>query len=770
MSQESGERGASNSAPEDLFVDLFAQVFGVENATLLASEYPVQDIYGGSRAIDFALRTADQLIAIEIDGLTWHVPEAVPVEKYEDDLLRQNSLIHQGWRVFRWTDRQIVQEPERVKEELALFLERVPGLLSFDDFLPKQRGELLELRPHQEQALQSLVRMRAEGKTIALLHHAQGAGKTLTAITDAQRVGGRTLYLAHTRDLVLQARDEFRRHWPQASAGLYLGGEHEPDAHNVIGSIQSVSDNLTAFPPDVFAYLVIDEAHHATAATYRRVLGHFRPRFVLGLTATPDRADGESVLELFRDCAHRLSLREAVESGELVPIRCVRVRTNVDLSRVRYNQVQYNRRDIEETVMIPARDRLIVDTYLKHVRGKKAVAFCVNVRHGEEVADLFRRAGVPAESVSGQMPNRRRQECLQAFQAGRTRVLCACDILNEGWNCPDVEVLLMARPTLSRVIYLQQLGRGTRKAPGKECLVVFDFVDNATRYNQSLSLHRVLGQGRYRDGGLVLAPGELLAAEEQALARGEKPTAVLEIGLWAKDFEQVDVFNWQDTAGTMYSVAELELTLGAAEGTVRRAIERGTVTPDHTLPLGERTYHYFRKERAEEIRAALGLPATDEHNIRDRFLEFVTTMDMTTSYKPVMLLALLNSADENGKAPASSVAQRFRQFYDDRRAQGLVVEQPSAVMARVDMLDDTDVLRVMLRSPFDKFGRREYLRHGRDLADIRFDPRLWRQLAPEHLEKVRAMCNQAIVTYYERLAKKWVPVLRDPAGAHRRSQ
>ena len=102
-------------------------------------------------------------------------------------------------------------------------------------------------------------------------------------------------------------------------------------------------------------------------------------------------------------------------------------------------------------------------------------------------------------------------------------MLCACDLLNEGWNCPDIEVLMMARPTLSRVIYLQQLGRGTRKAPGKDCLVVFDFVDNATQYNQSLSLHRVFAQGRYRAGSLVVAPPSVMSEEEQTLARGEAP-------------------------------------------------------------------------------------------------------------------------------------------------------------------------------------------------------------------------------------------------------
>ena len=239
------------------------------------------------------------------------------------------------------------------------------------------------------------------------------------------------------------------------------------------------------------------------------------------MTATPDRADGLSALEVFRNAAHRLSLREAVENGELVPIRCVRVRTNIDLSRVRFNQVQYNRRDIEERVLVPSRDQLIVETYMHHVPGRKGVAFCVNVRHGEDLAERFGAHGVPARSVSGRMSATDRKATLEAFARGELRVLCACDLLNEGWDCPDVEVLLMARPTLSKVIYLQQLGRGTRKAPGKESLIVFDFVDNATRYNQSLSLHRIVGTSQYKAGALVLAPQELLDAENAALGEGQ---------------------------------------------------------------------------------------------------------------------------------------------------------------------------------------------------------------------------------------------------------
>ena len=324
-------RAETSTQPEDLFAGLFAEVFGLEKAQLLVPQHPVADIEGTTRYVDFALRTVAERIAFEIDGLTWHVPDPARVRDYEDALLRQNSLIHLGWRVFRWTDRQVADEPERVKDQLALFLERIPGLLEFDDFLPRQRGQLLELREHQEDALRALDALRAGGNTIALLPHATGTGKTVTAIADARRLNLRTLFVVHTKELVEQAVGKFAELWPGVSCGRFGDSVRDTIEHVVVGTVQSLSKNLAAFKPDDFGYLIVDEAHHATAESYRQLLGYFKPRFTLGLTATPDRADGQSALEVFRTAAHRLRLREAVECGELVPIRCVRVETNVDL-------------------------------------------------------------------------------------------------------------------------------------------------------------------------------------------------------------------------------------------------------------------------------------------------------------------------------------------------------------------------------------------------------------------------------------------------------
>lgn len=738
--------------PEEQFVKLFAEVCGIDKVALLVPQFPVTDIYGNSRFIDFAIRTAFFRVAFEIDGLTWHHPAAITIDKFEDDLLRQNSLIHDRWKVFRWTDRQIVEDQETVREQLTTFLASVPGLLGLSDFLPRQLGSVIEFRDHQREALEALESLRHDGKTIALLAHATGTGKTVVAIADARRLGGRTLFVVHTTPLVKQATEAFRTFWPEVTTGQFGGGVRDVDCHNVVATVQTLSRSLEEFDPHQFDYLVIDEAHHSTAETWRGLLSYFQPKFILGLTATPERADGEDLLEIFKNSAHRLSLQEAVERGELVPIRCFRVETNVDLTRVRFNAVDYRRADVEQLVTIPARDRLIVDTYLSHVSGRRAVVFCVNVRHSDSIAALFQASGIAAASVSGRMSPTERETILAAFEAGELKVLCACDVLTEGWDCPAVEVLLMARPTLSKVVYLQQIGRGTRRSPGKECLVVIDFVDNTNRHSVSLSLHRVLGKSGYRPGGLVVAPQTIMQAEETKIQAGERPTQAIDISLWVKEFVEIDLFNWQETLRDMISLSDLERELTVAENRLRTAVDKGRLRPDQTIQVGERAYAYFvnTEERKTEICQHLGIERIEPQTVRRRFLDFCHEMDMSSSYKPVFLLAMLESVDETGTAPIQKVLKSFRAFYENRAHSGLEVERGNNRLRRISDLDDSSVRRTMLESPFEKFERRSFLKYARDLAFLRFDGHLWRQLTENDKTLLRSFCDGAVTKYFDR--------------------
>jgi superfamily II DNA or RNA helicase len=744
-------RTDEGSRPEELFAELFAQQFGLEKAQCLIPEYAFTDIEGQTRYIDYALKTGTINFAFEIDGLQWHHPSALSIMDYEDQLLRQNSLVHMDWRVLRWTDRQVAQQPHQVKDELALFLEKVPRFLSYEDFLPKQSGAVIDLRNYQVDALTELQRLRSTGNTIALLTHPTGSGKTTTAVLDAKRLGGRTLFLAHRDNLVRQAKREFKKLWPERRCGLFLGNSKDFDAPIMSASIQALAQNITLFSPDAFSYVIVDEAHHASADTYRTILSYFTPRFTLGITATPERADDKDILDVFRNCAHRLSLEEAIRSGHLAAIRCVRVKTNIDLSKVRFNSINYLRRDLEESIRVPSRDSLIVNTYLQNVPGKRAVAFAVNVDHGEALAKSFCGANVPARSVSGRVPVKEREAILQQFREGKQLVLCACDVLNEGWDCPELEVLLMARPTLSKVLYMQQLGRGTRKSPGKEELIVFDFVDNASRYNVSQSLHRILGKKHYIPGALVEGTAEAMQNDAEAIARGEKPMQTLHVSLWVKDFKEIDIFNWQEISKDMLTVGELEVALAVGEGFIRRSIERKEIEPDHQFRIGERTYHYFARERQEEIREALGLPKVTDETIKTLFMKFVCKMDMSSSYKPVFLKVFLSVCDEKGRAGITEVAKAFREFYENRSKGGLSIEKPAMRMADVTNLTLDDIMQVLLSMPFEKFERRHYFRYARDLAFIEMKPSLWKQLTVPDIEELCHACERGIKMYYARL-------------------
>jgi hypothetical protein len=330
-------------------------------------------------------------------------------------------------------------------------------------------------------------------------------------------------------------------------------------------------------------------------------------------------------------------------------------------------------------------------------------------------------------------------------------MLCACDSLNWGWDCPDGEVLLMARPTLSRIVYMQQLGRGTRKAPGKESLLVFDFVDNPGRYNASWSLHRVTGTARYRKGALVLAPEAQLAEERTLFERGEAPPTVLDLGLWVDRYEEIDLFDWQSVVKGMIALPDLEVELAVAEGFLRREVQRGNLQPDHTLPIGSRRYHYFARERVDGIRARYGLEKVTGANIRDRFFDFCEEMDMSASYKPVLLHCLLETADANGSVELGALVAAFRGFYAGRAKSGLPVERAQMVLARVRDLSDGEVQRTMLGMPFRKFAQRGYLSYGRDVSKVQFDRCLWRRLSPEDLARLRRLAKKHIEAYYARL-------------------
>ena len=711
------------------------------------------DIYGRHRYIDFALESPKSKIAIEIDGETYHNPSKVSENKYADDLLKQNSLIYDNWKVYRWIYSQLEKQPEKVKDELITFLGSSPMFKAFEADLPVQMGQTIELRDYQQEAIENLKKMREDGKTIALLYHATGVRKTITAATDAKAVGGRTLFLVNALKLASQAKDTFAKVWPEATLGEYTGSQKDVSQTVIFATVQSISKDLEKFSPTDFDYLIVDECHHAAANTYQKIFTYFHPKFILGLTATPERSDGEDMLELFQNVAHKMDLKTAVERGVLVPIRCIRVKTNIDLTDVRINGIKYNSQDLESKLFIPERNQLIVDTYLKYVNGKKAVIFCASVDHAAEIAKLLRDNGVKAEAVSGRDRVEVREKILKDYETGSTNVLCACDLLNEGWDSPHTTVLFMARPTMSKTIYLQQLGRGTRRCPGKEELLVIDFVDNANMFNMPYSLHRVLDIAKYQPMAYVLAPENKRKLDQDMLFQGEKPEAWLDVPIDVSDYEIIDLFNWQNSVKDMISQIEFVRMVDVQSETVERYIKDGKVKPDLSIPFGDkRMFHYFREESIRNIAKQYGWDLITPQNMADKFMKFIETMDMSYSYKPVLLKAIYEYMDSSGRVALPDVVDYFIDFYEDRKAHGMIAEKSTSIYQKGGYTRK-DVEKNILSNPFKRFEDMRFLMRCKDVETIEVNPIIFRKLTREDWLHIVDVCDKSLEKYYLRLKK-----------------
>jgi superfamily II DNA or RNA helicase len=321
-----------------------------------------------------------------------------------------------------------------------------------------------------------------------------GTGKTLTFVTLARELGRPSLVVVHRDELLRQAVDTFGQVWPGATVGT-LPGEGWQDAQVIVATVQSLHRKLDLFPPDRFGLAVIDEAHHAVASMWGKVMEHFRPRFLLGCTATPERLDGRPLDERFGEPLYTYGLRQAIEDKHLVPIRQLAIETDVNLDTIRASRTgDLNQKELARAVMTRARTEAVVEAFLKNAADRQTLVFAVNLEHVEQLRQGFERAGVPAASVTGEMKTEDRREVLADFRRGSYRVLISYEVLTEGYDERRISCVVMARPTKSRVLYQQCVGRGLRIYPGgqkPDCLVI-DIRDRCTRH-QLVTVSQLFG-------------------------------------------------------------------------------------------------------------------------------------------------------------------------------------------------------------------------------------------------------------------------------------
>ena len=335
----------------------------------------------------------------------------------------------------------------------------------------------MELRPYQQEAREAVEHQwREVDRTLLVLP--TGCGKTIVfASVTADRVsaGDRVLILAHRGELLEQAADKLRQ-------AVGLGCAVEKAGENclgswyrvVVGSVQTLmrEKRLEQFPPDYFGTIVIDEAHHAVSDSYRRILDHFSDAKVLGVTATPDRGDMRDLGAVFESLAYEYTLPRAIREGYLTPIQALTVPLTLDISGVSMQSGDFKASEIDTAL----------DPYLEQIAGemaqlcadRKTVVFLPLVKTSQKFRDILNAHGFRAAEVNGESADR--AEVLADFDAGKYNVLCNSMLLTEGWDCPSVDCVVVLRPTKVRGLYCQMVGRGTRLSPGKENLLLLDFL------------------------------------------------------------------------------------------------------------------------------------------------------------------------------------------------------------------------------------------------------------------------------------------------------
>lgn len=357
--------------------------------------------------------------------------------------------------------------------------------------------QVYQPRGVQIEALYELDKSRKDGATKGIVHAATGIGKTYLAAFDSVSYE-KVLFVAHREEILRQAAEAFHNVRPNDSYGFFTGDRKDVDVNLLFASVASLGRDevlKSYFAFNSFDYIVMDECHHSTADQYRRILNYFQPKYLLGLTATPERMDGRSVYELYDfEVPYEITLKEAVNCGVLVPFHYYGIMDEtVDYSTLKFVKGHYEEKELNSVYLGNEKRDQFIFGYFQKYHPKHALGFCCSRLHAEHMAKFFSEAGVAARAVysRGDSVGKEesesywidREEAVKKLESGEVNVLFSVDMFNEGVDIPLVDLVMFLRPTESPIVFLQQLGRGLRKAPGKEYLTVLDFTGNYRQAN-----------------------------------------------------------------------------------------------------------------------------------------------------------------------------------------------------------------------------------------------------------------------------------------------
>ena len=517
---------------------------------------------------------------------------------------------------------------------------------------------LYEPRGAQIEALCALEDTRAEGAKRALVQAATGVGKTYLAAFDSKSYE-RVLFVAHREEILKQAAASFRNVRNSEDYGFFTGEEKSTDKSVIFASVATLgrSEYLSEkyFAPDYFQYLVIDEFHHAVNEQYQRIVKYFKPQFLLGLTATPERMDGRNIYELCDyNVPYEISLKDAINKGMLVPFHYYGIYDDTDYSGLHLIRGRYDEKELNETYIGNVHRHDLIYKYYCKYGSKKALGFCCSRAHAEEMAKEFCERGIPSVAVYSNANgtySEERGKAIEKLKSGEIRVIFSVDMFNEGVDITSVDMVMFLRPTESPIVFLQQLGRGLRRSKGKEYLNVLDFIGNYEKAGRVrfLLTGRTLGKNEYYN------PADRSAFPDDCLIDFDMKLIDLfsemdKKHLKVRDQIRNEYYRVKEFLGRIPSRMDLFTYMDDD-------IYRVAITHSKDNPF--KRYLDFRKELGE---------LTEEENLLysgtgREFINLIENTNMSKVYKMPVLMAFYNHGNVRSQVSEEELLDSWKEFF-----------------------------------------------------------------------------------------------------------
>lgn len=613
-------------------------------------------------------------------------------QKIDDEVMRAYSQSWKRPQVYKDIENSRCEECDTTFENNMIYAD----FKSNDGINPKEIEEnnvieLFEPKGAQIEALYELNNTREEGYDKGLVVAATGVGKTYLAAFDS-RDAKNVLFVAHREEIIKQAARSFENVRKSDDIGYFYNNEKDTDRSMIFALVQTLGKdeylNEKYFSRDYFDYIIIDEFHHAVSGNYKKIIDYFKPKFMLGLTATPERLDSKDVFSLCDyNTVYEIRLSDAINKGYLVPFRYYGIYDDtVNYENIDFKNGKYNDKELEEALMLNKRGEMILNHYKKY-NSDRALGFCSSKKHAEYMAKLFSENGVKAVAVysggNGEYAEDR-DSAVNKLSKGEINVLFSVDMFNEGLDIPSIDMVMFLRPTQSPTVFLQQLGRGLRKFKKKKYLNVLDFIGNykkadllpfllsGKKYSKIESKRGLPSEEEYPEDCRIDFDFRLVDIFKSLASKEMKIKDKIKDEYYRVKDElkhrpsRVELFNNIDD--DLYSVIKTKSSLNPFNDYLSFLRENNELNEDELLFMNTRGYD---------------------------FIKMIETTSMSKSYKVPVLLAFYNNSEIKMKLNEEDLYRCFYEFYHKGT-------------------NKVDMLRHKATKDFENWGQKEYVRLAKD--------------------------------------------------------